>query len=110
MVEMIQGFDITLIVEGVIALVFAYVAKVLVGWIKSKLTKEQMDTMFEIADAVVMAVEQVLKATDGQLKKETAMQNVKEWLAKYNIVIDEQAIDVAIESAVKRLNIELKGE
>ena len=101
--------DITGIVTAVIGVLGAIITTFLIPWLKTKISAEKQEVVLSVADAVVLAVEQVFASLGGVEKKAEAVARVKDWLNQYKIVVDDQMIDEAIESAVKRMNIEIKG-
>lgn len=93
--------DITPIVNAVIALAAAVVTVFVVPWIKSKTTaaqREEIDAWVKIA---VTAAEQIYKET-GKGKEKKAY--VLKFLEEKNLKIDEESVDLMIESAVKNMN------
>jgi len=59
----------------------------------------------QIANIAVYAAEQLFGAKMGKDKKAYALEYAKKLLAKFNLPFDEEAVDAAIESQVKELNI-----
>ena len=93
--------DITPVVNAVIALAAAVVTAFVVPWIKSKTTaaqREEIDAWVRIA---VTAAEQIYKET-GKGKEKKAY--VLKFLEEKNLKIDEESVDLMIESAVKNMN------
>ena len=93
--------NITPVVNAVIALAAAVVAAFVVPWIKSKNTaaqREEIDAWVRIA---VTAAEQIYKET-GKGKEKKAY--VLKFLEEKNLKIDEESVDLMIESAVKNMN------
>ena len=93
--------NITPVVNAVIALAAAVVTAFVVTWIKSKTTaaqREEIDAWVRIA---VTAAEQIYKET-GKGKEKKAY--VLKFLEEKNLKIDEESVDLMIESAVKNMN------
>ena len=93
--------NITPVVNAVIALAAAVVTAFVVPWIKSKTTaaqREEIDAWVRIA---VTAAEQIYKET-GKGKEKKAY--VLKFLEEKNLKIDEESVDLMIESAVKNMN------
>lgn len=94
-------YDITPIVQAVFALVAAIITAIVIPWIKSKTTKEQQDEIKQWVKIAVAAAEQIFV---GQGRGEEKKQWVLEFLTKYNLKVDMDAIDALIEAAVWELN------
>lgn len=93
--------DITPVINAVIALAAAVVTAFVVPWIKSKTTaaqREEIDAWVKIA---VTAAEQIYRET-GKGKEKKAY--VLKFLEEKNLKIDEESVDLMIESAVKNMN------
>ena len=93
--------NITPVVNAVIALAAAVVTAFVVPWIKSKTTaaqREEIDAWVRIA---VTAAEQIYRET-GKGKEKKAY--VLKFLEEKNLKIDEESVDLMIESAVKNMN------
>ena len=94
-------FDITPIVEAVVAVVCAAVTCVLVPYIKSKTTTEQQQEINAWVKIAVAAAEQIFTGSGrGEEKKEYVVQ----WLKDRGIAVDAEKIDAMIEAAVYELN------
>lgn len=102
--------DLTPIVAAIITVLGTLITTYLIPWIRAKIAAEKLAKVLSVTNTVVLAVEQVYKALDGEAKKEKALEEAKAWLAKYNIVVDDQVVNDAIEAAVKQMNIAIKGE
>ncbi len=94
-------YDITPIVQAVFALVAAIITAIVIPWIKSKTTKEQQEEIKQWVKIAVAAAEQIFV---GQGRGEEKKQWVLEFLSKYNLKVDLDAIDALIEAAVWELN------
>lgn len=93
--------DITPVVNAVIALVAAVVTAFVIPWIKSKTTAEQREEVNEWVKIAVTAAEQIYRET-GKGKDKKAY--VLKFLEEKNLKIDEESVDLMIESAVKNMN------
>jgi len=93
-------YDITPIVQAVFALVGVLITSLLIPWIKSKTTAEQQEEIKQWVKIAVAAAEQIFV---GQGRGEEKKQWVLEFLAKYNLKVDMDAIDAMIEAAVWEL-------
>ncbi len=93
--------DITPVVNAVIALAAALVTAFVIPWIKSKTTeskRKEIDAWVKIA---VTAAEQIYTGT-GKGKEKKAY--VLKFLAEKNLKVDEESVNLMIESAVKNMN------
>jgi len=94
-------YDITPIVQVVLTLIGVIITAVIVPWIKSKTNEQQQEEIKQWVKIAVAAAEQIFK---GQGRGEEKKKWVLEFLAKYNLKVDMDAIDAMIESAVWELN------
>lgn len=94
-------YDITPIVQAVFALVGVLMTSLLIPWIRSKTTAEQQEEIKQWVKIAVAAAEQIFV---GQGRGEEKKQWVLEFLSKYNLKVDLDAIDAMIEAAVWELN------
>lgn len=93
-------FDITPIIEAVIALAGVIVSCVLIPYIKSKTTAEQQKEINAWVKIAVSAAEQIYKGSGrGEEKKAYVIQ----WLREHGVTVDEAKLDALIESAVYEL-------
>ena len=96
--------DITAIIVAFIGLISTVLTVVVVPYFKSKTTETQRENIYFWAKIAVQAAEQIYKETgQGAAKKEY----VKKFLAEHGIILDEDQVDVVIESAVLQLKNEL---
>ena len=94
--------DITPVVNGIIALIAAVITAFVVPWIKSKTTAAQREEINAWVRIAVTAAEQIYK---GEGKGKEKKKYVLDFLAEKNLKIDEESVDLMIESAVKNMNI-----
>lgn len=94
-------YDITPIVQAVLTLIGAIITVVVIPWIRSKTTTEQQSELKQWVKIAVAAAEQIFV---GQGRGEEKKQWVLEFLTKYNLKVDMDAIDALIEAAVWELN------
>lgn len=93
--------DITPVVNGIIALIAAVITAFVVPWIKSKTTAAQREEINAWVRIAVTAAEQIYK---GEGKGKEKKKYVLDFLAEKNLKIDEESVDLMIESAVKNMN------
>ncbi len=95
-----MSFDITPIVEAVVAVVCAVVTCVLIPYIKSKTTAEQQAEINAWVKIAVSAAEQIYS---GSGRGEEKKAYVVEWLRSHGITLDSEKLDAMIEAAVYEL-------
>lgn len=93
--------EITPVVNSIIALAAAVVTAFVVPWIKSKTTAAQREDINAWVKIAVTAAEQIYRET-GKGKEKKAY--VLKFLEEKNLKIDEESVDLMIESAVKNMN------
>ena len=94
-------FDITPIVEAILALVAVVITGIVIPYVKKRTTTEQQKEIVAWVKIAVAAAEQIYIGTGRGPEKKMY---VVEWLADRNISIDTNEIDALIESAVYELN------
>lgn len=94
-----MNFDITTIIQAVIALAAAVITTFIVPWIKSKTTAEQRTRLTAWVKIAVAAAEQIYK---GSSRGEEKKQYVIDFLNKNGISFNEDIVN----AAVKQLNSE----
>jgi LL-H family phage holin len=99
--------DLTQIIVALIGLLSAVLTAFLVPLIRSKieeskmhLSEQEQQVLMELAKAAVKAAEQIYTES-GKGKEKKAY--VQEYLAENGYILDEKAVDIAIESAVLEL-------
>lgn len=93
--------DITAIINAVVALAAAIISAFVVPWIKSKTTAQQREDLIAWVKIAVSAAEQIFKGDKRGAEKK---QYVLNFLEKNGFSVDEDAVNAAIEAAVKQLN------
>lgn len=101
-----ENIDITTLLNAIIALVAAVITTFAVPYIKSKTTENQRKTMMEWVKIAVKAAEQIYGSGKGIEKKAYVLN----YLNEKGITLDEQSIEIAIESAVNDISSTVKGE
>ena len=67
------------------------------------------DKLVQLATVGVYAVEQIYKNFDGEEIAKKKFDEVKEWLMKQNLKVNDEDIIMAIESAVKKMKVDLQS-
>lgn len=100
-----EPINVTPYVLSIIGLMGLVLTVRVIPLIKEKLTLAQRESIYAWVKIAVKAAEQLCK--DGRLdpkaRKDKVMKDVKEWLAKNNIIIDFDEIDKMIEAIVSEL-------
>ncbi len=98
--------DITPVVNAVIALIAAVVTAFVIPWVKSKTTAAQREEINAWVKIAVTAAEQIYSGVGkGKEKKKYVLK----FLEEKNLKIDEESVDLMIESAVKNMNQAFNG-
>ena len=94
-------FDITPIIEAVMALIAVLITAVVVPFIKAKTTSQQQQEINQWVKIAVSAAEQIYTGSGRGVEKK---KYVLEWLEDHEITVDMDHIDALIEAAVYELN------
>jgi hypothetical protein len=94
-------FDITTIIEAILALVAVLITSIIIPYIRKRTTTEQQKEILAWVKIAVTAAEQIYVGSGRGPEKKMY---VIDWLADRNITVDTNKIDAIIESAVYELN------
>ncbi len=98
--------NITPLIEVVITLIAALIARYIIPWVRSKTDAARLDETLQYVKMAVAAAEQIYRESGmGERKK----QYVIDWLAERGFVLDTDELDAMIEAAVHDLNAALIG-
>lgn len=97
--------DLTPIIEAVMGLAVALILYVLIPWVKSQRSNEDIRELMAWVKIGVQAAEQIYTSNDGPEKKKYVLN----FLETQGYHIDSAEIDSAIESAVLGLHSALYG-
>jgi hypothetical protein len=100
-------YDLTPIINGVIALIAALITTFLIPWIKTKTTASKLKQWVDTAKIAVQAAEMIF---NGVGRGEEKKAYVKAYLEERGITYDEETVNNIIESAVLELQRELTKE
>ena len=98
-------FDLTPIIQAVIALCAVLITTFVIPWVKSKAGAQDTENMLAWVTIAVQAAEQLYTSKDGAAKKEYVL----DFLYEQGFEVDADEIDLAIESAVLALHTALYG-
>lgn len=97
--------DVTPIIETVIALITMIITAFVVPWIKSKVSASKWDNLCTYAEVFVKSAEMLYKGTRlGKDKKKYVTEKLTELASKQRLKFSPEAIEAAIEAAVKAMN------
>ena len=97
--------DITPLIELIITLLGVLITMFLVPWLKTKLNINQWNTLNEYATVFVKAAEMLFNETNaGKKKKEWVLERLTVIAEEHNLKFSADAIEAAIENAVKNMN------
>lgn len=94
-------FDITTIIEAILALVAVLITSIIIPYIRKRTTTEQQKEILAWVKIAVTAAEQIYVGSGRGPEKKMY---VIDWLADRNITVDTNKIDAIIEAAVYELN------
>lgn len=101
LIEIIKDVDITkILVEATVSIVTILIGRYLIPWFKSTL-------ICKWAQEAVKAAEQLHGSGEGRIKKEEVLKFLETILKKYHINVSSEELDIYIESAVKKLKLEM---
>lgn len=101
-----MNFNLTQLVVALIAVGTIAITTIAFPFLKTKLTKEHFALLTLFADFGVRAMEQIYRSDQAQRKKRELYEHLK----SKGLKVDEKDIDIAIESAVKKMNEEWHRE
>lgn len=101
--------DITVIIEAIIALIFALVTTFLIPWLREKAESEKLSKVFSVAEQVVYAAWELDITGElvemGISKVDYAWDQSKKILAEKNITVDDDTLKAYIKSEVAKLRL-----
>lgn len=102
-------FDITNLIEALIALILALVTTFLIPWLQEKQKSEKLAKVFNVAQQVVYAAWELDITGEliemGVSKVDYAWEQAKKILAEKKITVDDDELKAYIKSEVAKLRI-----
>ena len=98
-------FNLTPIVQSLIAACAALITAVVIPYIRAKYANEDVNSLLAWVEIGVKAAEQLYRDTDGPLKKAYVL----EFLASKGYCVDDTEVEQAVEAAVLELHSALYG-
>lgn len=100
-----MSYNITPVIQAVIALCAALVTAVVIPWIRQKIGAQDTEDLIAWVRIAVAAAEQLYTSAQGAEKK----QYVLEFLRDKGMVVDETEVNSTVEAAVLELHNTLYG-
>lgn len=97
-------FDMTIVLEAIIALALAVLTGLAIPYLKSVTTTAQQEQISTWVKVAVMAAEQLYASEEGAAKKSY----VVDYLSAIGLTVDSTELDALIESAVYQLASEFE--
>lgn len=98
------SIDITPIIEAVITLIAAVITVFIIPWIKSKVSASKWNNLCSYAETFVKCAEMTFKGTGlGKDKKKWVTEKLTKLANEQGLKFSPEAIEAAIESAVKAM-------
>lgn len=94
-------FDITPIIEAVVALVAVLITTVVIPYVKARTSSQQQQEINEWVKIAVAAAEQMYVGQNRGVEKKRFVLN---WLEEHGVKVDMEHINAMIEAAVYELN------
>lgn len=99
--------NITTVVEALIGLLAAIVTAVIIPYIKSKTSDGQREQIVQWVKIAVTAAEQIYTGSGRGAEKKAY---VLEWLKERGILVDDTAVDNAVDAIVESVVYEMNKE
>lgn len=98
--------DIPTLIQAIVGLALTFAIYLVTAYLKAKTATIKDEQARKLAETVVLAVEQTIKNLHGQSKYQIAESELREFLRKRGITIDDEVIKALIEAAVAKMNSE----
>lgn len=96
---------IPMLVQLVFLVVTTLIVPTIKKWLNEKLNEKQLETLEIITRHSVYALEQMITETNkGEIKKEMVVKFVKQYCQEHKIELNEELLNILIESIVKEMN------
>lgn len=99
-------FDITLVLKGIIILIVALVVYKLWPLFKAAAPAALVEVVKLVARFAVYAVEAEYGSGNGEAKFDAALEMVQNYLARFNLTFDTEAIKNAVQEEWLKLNMQ----
>lgn len=103
--ENMNMIDLTNLLEALIAVLVAVAMRYLIPWLKTKMSKDQEETLYTIVSIAVMAAEKLYGAKKGDDK----LAYVERYLEARGVRVDTMRIKTYVNAAIKQMDQKQDG-
>jgi hypothetical protein len=97
--------DLTNLIEALIAVLVAVAMRYLIPWLKTKMSKDQEETLYTIVSIAVMAAEKLYGAKKGDDK----LAYVERYLEARGVKVDTMRLKAYVNAAIKQMDQKQDG-
>ena len=103
--ENLNMIDLTNLIEALIAVLVAVAMRYLIPWLKTKMSKDQEETLYTIVSIAVMAAEKLYGAKKGDDK----LAYVESYLRARGVRVDTMRLKAYVNAAIKQMDQKQDG-
>ena len=103
--ENLNMIDLTNLIEALIAVLVAVAMRYLIPWLKTKMSKDQEETLYTIVSIAVMASEKLYGAKKGDDK----LAYVERYLEARGVKVDTMRLKAYVNAAIKQMDQKQDG-
>lgn len=103
--ETLNMIDLTNLIEALIAVLIAVAMRYLIPWLKTKMSKDQEETLYTIVSIAVMAAEKLYGAKKGDDK----LAYVERYLEARGVKVDTMRLKAYVNAAIKQMDQKQDG-
>ena len=103
--ENLNMIDLTNLIEALIAVLVAVAMRYLIPWLKTKMSKDQEETLYTIVSIAVMAAEKLYGAKKGDDK----LAYVERYLEARGVKVDTMRLKAYVNAAIKQMDQKQDG-
>lgn len=103
--ENLNMIDLTNLIEALIAVLVAVAMRYLIPWLKTKMSKDQEETLYTIVSIAVMAAEKLYGAKKGDDK----LAYVERYLEARGVKVDTMRLKAYVNAAIKQMDQKQNG-
>lgn len=105
MENVINMIDLTNLIEALFAILAAVAMRYLIPWLKTKLSKDQEETLYTVVSIAVMAAEKLYGAKKGDDK----LAYVERYLEARGVKVDTMRLKAYVNAAIKQMDQKQDG-
>jgi hypothetical protein len=105
MENVINMIDLTNLIEALFAILAAVAMRYLIPWLKTKMSKDQEETLYTIVSIAVMAAEKLYGAKKGDDK----LAYVERYLEARGVKVDTMRLKAYVNAAIKQMDQKQDG-